>query len=206
MPSLLLMLILCAGLLMSGTAKPVTASTDCSSRFLVGSYGVPADEPAVRDGLLAVSGFTPIYLERHGVEVSDPATCEYVTAYDVFRLVYNQRRQLLAGCYGDFDGDGRRDYALLLRKADGSDVIPHIFLARPPGYSIIALDKVTDPYGFNEDHSLWPGPFCHGKPKDGIFQALESRIRVFGDVMQVGWYAYYWLPQEQRFQTVLVED
>ena len=113
-----LILTLCVGLLGLGPLDPVTASTNCSDRFQPGSYGVPADETAVRAGALAVSGFAPMYLEKRKVEVSDPAVCRYVTAYDVFRLNPGQGGGLLAGCYGDFDGDGRRDYALLLREVE----------------------------------------------------------------------------------------
>ena len=82
----------------------------------------------------------------------------------------------------------------------------YVFLARSPRYIAVALGRVTDPYGFNEDPSLWPGPFCYRKPENATYKALESEIRVFGDVIQVGWYAYYWLPAEQRFQGVLVDD
>lgn len=201
-----LILTLCVGLLGLGPLDPVTASTNCSERFQPGSYGVPVDEPAVRSGALAVSGFAPIYLEERKVEVSRSADCRYVTAYDVFRLTPVQSGGLLAGCYGDFDGDGRRDYALLLREVGGTNVKAYVFLARSPRYIAVALGRVTDPYGFNEDPSLWPGPFCYRKPENGTYKALESEIRVFGDVIQVGWYAYYWLPAEQRFQGVLVED
>ena len=31
-------------------------------------------------------------------------------------------------------------------------------------------------------------------------------LHVTGDIIQVGWYAYYWLPTEQRFQSVLIAD
>ncbi len=206
MRSLSLVLTLCFGLVALGSFGPVSASTDCSERFQAGSFGVPVDEPAVRAGALAVSGFAPMYLEKRKVEDSDPALCRYVTTYDVFRLIPGQGSSLLAGCYGDFDGDGRRDYALLLREVGGTKVIAYVFLARTPRYLAFPLGPITDPYGFNEDTSLWPGPFCHRKPENGTFRALESEIRVFGDIIQVGWYAHYWLPAEQRFQGVLVED
>ncbi len=182
------------------------ASTDCAQRFAPGAYGVPATDPAVRAGLLTVSGFRPIYLEKRSVEEADPAVCDYVTAYDVFRLSYREPRPLLAGCYGDFNGDGRRDYALLLRSA-GGEVIPHVFLAVPPRYLVSTLPKVTDPYGFNEDRTLWPGPFCHKKPASGQYKFLESgSVHVVGDVIQVGWYGYYWSPDTVRFEAVLIQD
>jgi hypothetical protein len=147
-----------------------------------------------------------MYLEKRRVEESDPAVCRYVTAYDVFRLTSGQGSGLLAGCYGDFDGDGQRDYALLLREVGGTKVIARVFLARTPRYLVFALGPIIDPYGFNEDPTLWPGPFCQRIPTDGRYRALESEIHVFGDVIRVGWYAYYWLPAEQRFQDVLVAD
>jgi hypothetical protein len=182
------------------------AATDCAVQFAPGAYGVPATDPAVRAGLLTVAGFRPIYLEKRSVEEADPAVCVYVTAYDVFRLSYQEPRPLLAGCYGDFNGDGRRDYALLLQGA-GGEVIPHVFLAVPPRYRVFALPKVTDPYGFNEDRTLWPGPFCQKKPANGQFKFLESgSVHVVGDVIQVGWYGYYWSPDTVRFEAVLIQD
>ncbi len=177
-----------------------------AQRFAPGAYGVPATDPAVRAGLLTVAGFRPIYLEKRSVlEETDPALCDYATAYDVFRLNYQEPRPLLAGCYGDFNGDGRRDYALLLQGA-GGEVIPHVFLAVPPHYRAFALPKVTDPYGFNEDQTLWPGPFCRQKPPNGQYKAFESSVRVIGDVIQVGWYGYYWSPKTMRFEPVLIQD
>lgn len=201
-----LLLALCVGLLVS-PPHAATASRDCGQELRPGAYGVPVDEPAVRAGALTVAGFSPIYLEKRTVEVSDPALCSYVTAHDVFRLTPGSRSGLLAGCSGDFDGDGRRDYALLLREIGGTNIVPYVFLARPPRYVAVALGRIVDPYGFGEDRSLWPGPFCHNKPGNGIYTALEGQtIRVVGDVIQVGWYAYYWVPAEQRFQDVLIAD
>src|SRR2546425_10157643 len=182
------------------------ATVDCAQRFATGAYGVPATDPAVRAGLLAVPGFRPIYLEKHSDEQADPSLCEYTTAYDIFRLSYQESKPLLAGCYGDFNGDGRRDYALLMQGA-GGEVIPHVFLAVPPRYRVFALPKVTDPYGFNEDRTLWPGPFCQHKPANGQFKFLESgSVHVVGDVIQVGWYGYYWSPDTDRFEAVLIQD
>ena len=95
------------------------ASTDCAERFAPGAYGVPATDSAVRAGLLTVPGFRPIYLEKRSIEEKDPAVCDYVTVYDVFRLSYREPRPLLAGCYVDFNVDGTRDYYLLIRGAGG---------------------------------------------------------------------------------------
>ncbi len=188
-------------------APGATATMDCAQRFAPGAYGVPVIDPVVRAGLLTVAGFQPIYLEKHSVlEETDPSLCDYVTAYDVFRLSYREPRPLLAGCYGDFNGDGRRDYALLLQR-EGGEVIPHVFVAAPPRYRVFALPKVTDPYGFNEDRTLWPGPFCQKKPADGQYKFLESgSVHVVGDVIQVGWYGYYWSPDTMRFEAVLIQD
>jgi len=198
--------LLIAWILLLTSAPGVAATTDCAQRFTPGTYGVPATDPAVRGGLLTVAGFRPIYLEKRSDEEADPALCDYVTAYDVFRLSYQEPRPLLAGCYGDFNGDGSRDYALLLQ-GTGGEVIPHVFLAAPPGYRIITLPKVTDPYGFNEDRTLWPGPFCQKKPTSGQYKVLEGgSVHVVGDVIQVGWYAYYWSPDTMRFEAVLIQD
>ncbi len=140
-------------ILLLAPAPGAAVATDCAQHFAPGAYGVPATDPAVRAVLLTVPGFRPIYLEKQIVEETDPAVCDYVTSYDVFRLSYREPRPLLAGCYGDFNGDGRRDYALLLQGA-GGEVIPHVFVAVPPRYRVFALPKVTDPYGYNEDHTL----------------------------------------------------
>ncbi len=162
-----------------------TTATDCAQRFAPGAYGVPATDPAVRASLLTVPGFRPIYLEKH---------------------IDREPRPLLAGCYGDFDSDGRRDYALLLQGA-GGEVIPHVFVAVPPRYRVFVLPKVTDPYGFGEDRTLWPGPFCQKRPANGQYKFLESgSVHVVGDVIQVGWYGYYWSPEVKRFEAVLIQD
>lgn len=182
------------------------ATVDCAQRFVPGAYGVPATDSAVRSGLLTVPGFRPIYLEKRSVEETDPSLCDYATAYDVFRLNYRDPRPLLAGCYGDFNGDGNRDYALLLQ-GSGGEVIPHVFVAALPHYRVYKLPKVTDPYGFNEDHTLWPGPFCQKKPADGQYKFLENgSVHVVGDVIQVGWYGYYWSPEKREFEAILIQD
>jgi len=194
------------GLMVANTLDLANASVDCAERFRAGSYGVPVDELAVRTGALTVTGFAPMYLEKHNVAVSDPVDCRYATAYDVFRLIPGQRSRLLAGCYGDFDGDGRRDYALLLKEVGGRKVAAYAFLSRPQRYLAIPLGGVSDPYGFNQDPTKWPGPFCKRRPGNGRYKALGDEIAVFGDIIQVGWYAHYWLPAEQRFQDVQIQD
>lgn len=182
-------------------------AVDCSGRFRVGAYGVPADDPALRSGALTVQGFTPIYLNKQRLEETDSETCRYVTAYDVFRLVYKGRVGLLvAGCYGDFDGDGRRDYALLLASAEGDKALPYVFLARGTGYLVVVLDPVVDPYGFNRDRSLWPGPFCLKKPATGVFKGFDEETTVVGDVIQVGWYGYVWRRNVNQFEALQVID
>jgi hypothetical protein len=90
----------------------------CAERFQAGSYGVPVDELACRTGAFTVYGFAPMYLKMQNFELSHDADCRYSTAYDVFRLILGQGGRSLAGCYGDFDGDGRRDYALRLKGFD----------------------------------------------------------------------------------------
>lgn len=112
----------------------------------------------------------------------------------------------LAGCYGDFDGDGRRDCALLLASPAGDKVLPHVFLAREETHRMFALNPVTDPYGFNEDRFLWPGPFCLKKPETGLFEAFDQATAVVGDVIQVGWHGYVWRPDAERFDTLQVLD
>ena len=85
-------------------------------------------------------------------------------------------------------------------------MLPHIFLAREGGYRVFTLNPVTDPYGFNEDRFLWPGPFCLKKPETGLFEAFDEETTVVGDVIQVGWHGYVWRPGTERFEALQVLD
>jgi hypothetical protein len=122
--------------------------------------------------------------------------------------VYERRAGLLlAGCYGDFDGDGRRDYALLLASASGDKVLPHVFLARGGRYRVVVLDPVTDPYGFNEDPFSLAWSVLSKRPRSGVFEGFDDeKTTVVGDVIQVGWYGYAWRRKGERFEAIQVQD
>ncbi len=41
----------------------------------------------------------------------------------------------------------------------------------------------------------------------GQHKVLEGgSVHVVGDVVEAGWYAYYWSPETMRFEAVLIQD
>ena len=115
---------------------------------------------------------------------------------------------LLAGCIGDFDGDGRADVALLMKRARDSAVAAFVFEARGTSYHVTRIEGITDPYGFAEDKTVWPGPFCIPKPASGIFtEAVEGqKTNVVGDLFTIGWKTSFWNPAAGRFDATLTSD
>ena len=112
---------------------PVFASeVDCSERFSPGRFAL-----RLEDGLplaATINGFSPVYLLKRPVNMmtvgaEDP--CRFVYGFDVFERANPPRvGALVAGCSGDFDGDGVRDYVVLLRRQIDGFFLPHVFLAR----------------------------------------------------------------------------
>lgn len=190
--------------LWSGAASAV----DCMDRFPEGRFGVPLAHPAIRSTTPALEGFAALYLAKQTVTIARPEDCDYVYTADVFRLVETPAGSpLLAGCVGDFDGDGRPDVALLMKRRIDGLVIPVVFRSRGAGYEITQLERVTDPYGFNEDRSVWPGPFCTPKPPTGIFESeVGGKVSVVGDVFTIGWETYFWNRAGSRFDGILTSD
>ena len=83
--------------------------------------------------------------------------------------------------------------------------MPHIFLARGGTFQVIELE----PHGGAD----WFGPFCSPKPQTGIFEGPDFegkgegvRVRVFGDLITVGWSTYYWRRDLKRFDAILTTD
>ena len=181
---------------------------DCMNRFPEGRFGIPHSHQAVRSGKLAVEGFTPLYLTKQPMHASERETCDYVYTGDVFRMVETRAAgTLLAGCIGDFEGGGRPAVALLMKRQRDGVVFPMVFRARPTSYEVTRIDGIVDPYGFNEDRSIWPGPMCLVKPPSGVFESeVGGKVNVVGDLFVIGWKTYFWNPATQRFDAILTSD
>ena|SRR5947199_7180410 len=145
---------------------------------------------------------------KQPVSVSGPGICDYVYTGDVFRMVETRAAgTLLAGCVGDFDGDGHADVALLMKRQRDGVVIPMVFRSRATGYEITQIDGITDPYGFSEDRQIWPGPMCMPKPPSGVFEShVGGKINVVGDLFIIGRKTYFWNPAAGRFDAILTSD
>jgi hypothetical protein len=181
---------------------------DCVGRFPEGRFGIPLSHQVVVSGRLTVEGFSPLYLTKLPVSVSEEEICDDVYTGDVFRMVETREAgTLLAGCIGDFDGRGGIGVALLMKRRRDGAVIPMVFRSLAAGYEISQLDGITDPYGFNEDHSVWPGPMCLAKPPSGVFESqVGGTINVVGDLFVIGWKTYFWNPASGRFDAILTSD
>jgi hypothetical protein len=183
------------------------AGADCTDRFPEGRFGISPSRPVVAK--LVVPEFSPLYLAKRALSLARPEDCRYVYTTDVFRMTdLPAPGTLLAGCVGDFDGDGRADVALLMRRARDVAVAAFVFEARGTSYQVAQIEGITDPYGFAEDKNVWPGPFCIPKPPSGVFtEAVDGqKINVVGDLFTIGWKTYFWNPATRRFEAVLTSD
>ncbi len=160
---------------------------DCTKKFMIGEYGIPQSDSVVASGLPHGKQYEPVYMEKREVQ-DTPELCAYVYTFDVFQLkLKREGRFLLAGCYGDFNGDGKRDYALLLRNIADETIQLRVLIQAPDGYRVMPIQK---PVVFKDDH---PMPSCIRKPPDGIFIGLEEqKYKVTGDLIHYGWYTYFW--------------
>jgi hypothetical protein len=125
---------------------PVSAA-DCADKFPVGRFGLSQTDSAFASGKLTRDGFTPIFLSKKSVplEPEKGFTCEDVYTPDVVRLVYEKKNDfLLAGCSGDFDGDGQGDYALLMQVSSKQSVESVVFLNRKDHYRAVSLGVPSD--------------------------------------------------------------
>jgi len=182
-------------------------AADCMDRFPEGRFGISPSRPLV--ATLIVPEFSPLYLVKRALSLARAEDCREVYTADVFRMTdLPTPRALLAGCVGDFDGDGRADVALLMRRARDMAVAAFVFEAGGASHRITQIEGITDPYGFAEDKSVWPGPFCIPKPPSGVFTgAVEGqKINVVGDLFTIGWRTYFWDPAARRFDAVLTSD
>jgi hypothetical protein len=190
-----------------GAAARSADATDCMDRFPEGRFGISLSRPVVAK--LVVPEFSPLYVVTRAVSVMRPDDCRYVYTSDVFRMVDTPAAgAVLAGCVGDFDGDGRNDVALLMRRARDASIAPFVFQARAADYHVLRIEGITDPYGFAEDKTIWPGPFCIPKPPDGVFRSAVDghTIGVVGALFTIGWKTYFWNSAARRFDAILTSD
>jgi hypothetical protein len=182
---------------------------DCSERFPVGSFALTQAEAAPL--VNGMSGFTIVHILKRSLPMEESESadaCEFVYAGDVFQFAAETMPgALVAGCAGDFQGRGARDFVVLLKRAGDARYIPHVFLRRGPTFEVVELEA------YARDDSGWFGPFCQPKPPNGIFRPPDfegtgrtAEIPVVGDLITVGWWTYYWRPDVGRFGAVLTTD
>jgi len=187
-------------------------ATDCADKFPAGRFGLSQTNPAFASGKLVREGLAPVYLSKKSIPLEPEkgfTDCEYVYTLDVFRLAYEQQSGLLlAGCSGDFDGDGQVDYALLMQGGSKQSVESVVFLNRRDRYRAVALGVPSDRYGFDKDRSIWPGPFCIEKPGNSRFFGFDDPVgvQVFGDLITLGWKTHYWNPNKKTFDFLWTSD
>jgi hypothetical protein len=186
----------------------VSDAVDCSERFPLGLFALTRGEAALVAGKL--SGFSPVYMLKKPLEVTpsgadDP--CELVYGFDVFEFADEKHPgALVAGCRGDFDGDGERDFVALFRRHTDGVKLGYVFLTRGRTFDVIELGEYGEP-------PAWAGPFCSLRPPTGIFEGPDFegtgervRVVVVGDLITMGWSTYYWRPDLRRFDAILTTD
>lgn len=160
---------------------------DCTKKFTIGEYGIPQSD-SIAAGLPYGKQYEPVYMEKQKVD-DEPDLCRYISISQVFQLKFKREGGfLLAGCYGDFNSDGKRDYALLVKNIADKTVHLRVFIHAPDGYRVIPLEETGAPH---KDEVYIPS--CERKPPDGIFVGLEEqKYKVTGDLIHYGWYTYFW--------------
>jgi hypothetical protein len=107
----------------------VAQAFDCMDRFPEGRFGIALSHPAVAK--LVLEGFSPLFVVKQPITIARPEDCQNVYTGDVFRMIEARAvGTLLASCVGDFDGDGRADFALLMKRRRDGVVVPFIFQSR----------------------------------------------------------------------------
>jgi hypothetical protein len=172
---------------------------DCTKQFTIGEYGIPQSDTVVASNLPIGKQHKPVYMEKRVVQ-EKPEDCTDVYPSDVF-LIQLKRYDtyLLAGCYGDVNSDGKRDYALLLRNIADDTIQLHVFIHTLDGYRDILIQQ---PVALKDGQYI---PQCIRKPADGIFVGLEERkYHVTGDLVRHGWYTYFW--EGNNLKEILTSD
>lgn len=161
---------------------------DCAKQFKIGEFGIPQSDSIAASTLPDGKRYKPVYMEKREVHVK-PELCPFTYPLDVFQLhLKRDPRFLLAGCYGDVNSDGKRDYVLLLRHIADDRIQLHVFIHTPGGYRDIPLQTPAALKDYEQDI-----PHCIRKPPDGIFRGFdEDKFTVTGDVISYGWFSYYW--------------
>src|SRR5260370_26772462 len=184
----------------------VLGGAEGTDRFPPGQHGLSLTHPAIASAKPTLDGVSPLYVQRLPVAIATSADCEYVYTGDMFRLVESPTA-LFAGCIGDFNGDGQPDMALLMKRQRDGRILPVVFRSQGGRYEVTLIDHITDPYGFNEDPSVWPGPFCHPRPSTGAFESEGGgKVTIVGDLFTVGWLTYFWSTAARQFDAVLTSD
>jgi len=189
-------------------APRASQAVDCSTKFPVGLFALTRDEAARVAGQLP--GSSPVYILKKPLEMKPAGTanpCELVYGFDVFEFTdAHHPDALVAGCRGDFDGDGKQDFVVLFRRRMDGVKLGYVFLDRGGTFDVRELGKYGEPLS-------WEGPFCVRRPPSGIFEApaFEGtgegvRVRVVGDLITMGWFTYYWRPEVTRFESILTTD
>jgi len=160
---------------------------DCAAKFRIGEFGIPQSDPVIASGALYGTESEPVYMEKKAV-TETPEVCRYVYAFDVFRPTLDKdERFLIAGCYGDFNGDNKRDYVLMLRSASDQKIRLQVYIWSIAGYQAIPVQ------GARQFDAELPIPMCERMPKNRIFVGLENQqFTVKGDVLHYGVYSYFW--------------
>jgi hypothetical protein len=172
---------------------------DCTKQFTIGEYGIPQSDSVATSNLPIGKQHKPVYMEKRDVQ-EKPEDCTDVYPSDVFQLQLKRHdTYLLAGCYGDVNSDGKRDYVLLLRNIPDDTIQLHVFIHTPDGYRDI---PIRQPVALKDGQSI---PQCIGKPADGIFVGLEEqKYNVTGDLVRYGWYTYFW--EGNNLKEILTSD
>jgi len=185
----------------------VAEAVDCLDRFPEGRFGIPPSHSAVAN--IVLDGFLPLYVVKQPISMARPEDCQYLYTGDLFRMVdVGADGALLAGCIGDFDGDGHLDVALLMKRRRDGAVVPFVFRLHGAQDRVTEIDGITDPDGFAQDRSVWPGPFCDPKPSSGVFESEVGggKVNVVGDLFTIGWKTYFWNPTARRFDGIFTTD
>jgi len=184
-------------------------AVDCSARYPVGAFALPQSDAARVVG--AARGFSLVHMRKKPLLMTafgSENPCELVYAGDVFELTGAETPDaLVAGCAGEFRGQGVRDYVVLLRRLVDGHYVPHVFLARGGAFDVTTLEAhaAEDP--------AWFGPACAARPRNGLFQAPDfegtgkpAQVTVVGDLITIGWWTYYWRRDLGRFERILTSD
>lgn len=173
--------------------------------------GVAQNDPEVIAGKFKVAGWVPVYI---GVRTVTETLAGRNETWEEDAFTSERKADsLLAGCIGDFNGDGAKDYLLVVKRVENRDHNMFVFIAQRKGYRVMAMgsDEPFVPTDINDHrvHNEAYGPQtpeCGERPKSGIYQPFEDEpgYRVVGDIVTFSWFSYFW--KEGSFEGVLSSD